>query len=85
MALVWLGLLWLDVRGLVREPVHPARLPAMILVRSLAVAGGFYLVITVSRDWRYLLAALAGFVVVRFVVLSVVRRRTASSSDSAAE
>jgi len=75
LALVWLAFLWANVQSLVHKEKRGLPLLAGALLRLLLVAAGFYLVISVSRSWTYLLAALAGFILIRFVVLVVVRRR----------
>lgn len=75
LALLWLAMLWAQVRSLVHKEKRGPALLAGSLLRLLLVAGGFYLVISIGGSWMYLLAALAGFVVVRFAVLLIVRRR----------
>jgi len=75
LALVWLAMLWVHVRSLVHKEKRGPALLAGALLRLLLVAGGFYLVISVGGSWMYLLAALAGFVVIRFAVLMIIRRR----------
>lgn len=83
LALLWLAALWVNVQGLVRRQKRGMALLAGVLLRLALVSAGFYLVIAFSRHWTQLVAALAGFVAVRFVVLLAVRRRDqAVLSDS---
>lgn len=77
---IWLAGLWLDVRGLARERRPYGRLAAGALARLTLVAAGFYLVIAVGGHWSDPLAALAGFLVVRQLVLAAVRRRGEASA-----
>lgn len=53
---------------------HPALLfPASLLLRTLVVMAGLYLVS--QRDWRRLVAGLLGFIVARFLVTRLTRQR----------
>ena len=83
LALLWLAALWVSVRGLVHKEKWGMPLLAGVLLRLALVGAGFYLVIALSRHWTQLLAALAGFVAMRFAVLLIVRRcdKTAPSDS----
>lgn len=76
---LWLAGLWLDVRSLARERRPYLRLIGGALIRLSIIAAGFYLVITFDGRWMHPVAALAGFLVVRYLVLARVRRSTESS------
>lgn len=84
---LWLAALWLDVRSLAHERRPYLRLLAGALARLSIVAAGFYLIIASGGRWMPPLAALAGFLVVRYLVLAGVRRRSepgpAASRDTA--
>lgn len=82
LALVWLAALWINVHSLVRNTSSWQRLATGALLRLLIVGAGFYLVISLSRHWTQLLAALAGFVAARLIVLMMVRRREDAESSS---
>ncbi|HSH40967.1 MAG TPA: ATP synthase subunit I [Arenicellales bacterium] len=77
---LWLAGLWLDVRSLARERRPYLRLICGALVRLSVVAAGFYLVLAAGGDWTHPVAALAGFLAVRYGVLSRVRRRYGAST-----
>lgn len=79
---LWLAGLWLDVRSLARERRPYLRLVAGALVRLSLITAGFYLVIASGGRWMHPGAALAGFLVVRYLVLAGVRRRAAASSPT---
>lgn len=73
---LWLAGLWLDVRSLARERRPYLRLVAGALVRLSIITAGFYLVIAFDGRWVHPVAALAGFLVARYLVLARVRRRS---------
>ncbi|MGA8261460.1 MAG: ATP synthase subunit I [Arenicellales bacterium] len=85
LALLWLAALWVNVRGLVHKEKWGLPLIAGVLMRLVLVGAGFYLVIALSRQWTQLLAALAGFVAMRFVVLLIVRRRNHTEPSDAGD
>ncbi|HSH27029.1 MAG TPA: ATP synthase subunit I [Wenzhouxiangella sp.] len=75
LAALWLTGLWFDVKCLSASRRPYRRLLVGALARWLAVAAGFVLILTISDHWRHVLSALAGFLVVRFLVIYRVRRR----------
>lgn len=79
---LWLAGLWLDVRGLARERRPYVRLIGGALVRLSVVAAGFYLVLAAGGSWTHPVAALIGFLAVRYGVLVRVRRRFAASTPT---
>ncbi|MGD8569930.1 MAG: ATP synthase subunit I [Gammaproteobacteria bacterium] len=75
LAAVYLGGLWLTVNR-----IHQRRHPALwllsgFLVRLLMVFAVFYFIIK-EHQWPHLLAALAGFVIVRALTIRRVREKT---------
>jgi len=79
---IWLAGLWLDVRGLSRQSRPYRRLILGALARLFVVAAGFYLIITFRGHWADPLAALAGFVVVRYLVTARARRTDGVTGDA---
>ena len=73
LATVYLAGLWFTVRQ-----IHQQQHPALWFILSFAVRMGligvaFYFIIN-DNHWQHLLAALAGFVIVRAFIISQVRR-----------
>jgi len=83
LAVVWLTGLWLDMRALSRGRRSRTRLVLGALARLTIVAAGFYLVIVSGDHWSHPAAALAGFIVVRQVVLARARRRSGAGGGTA--
>jgi len=79
---LWLAGLWLDVRRLTRGRRSCLRLIGGALVRLSVVAAGFYLVLTAGGSWTHPVAALIGFLVVRYGVLARVRSRFARPTST---
>jgi len=71
----WLAALWRSVRNLPATSRPYMTLAWGALVRLSILAAGLYLVIAAAGHWTHLLAALAGFIAVRSIALSIVRRR----------
>ncbi len=63
--------LWWTVRRL-NSPHAAILLPVSFLVRGAVVVGGFYLVM--DGRWQSLLAALAGFIAARIVIVSRLKK-----------
>jgi F1F0 ATPase subunit 2 len=82
LAAAWLFGLWLNVRSLARRSRPRVGLALGAPIRLALVAGGFYLVIAGGRDWVHLVAALAGFMMIRYLVLTTVRRRLESEGPA---
>lgn len=84
---LWLAALWRSVRGLADASRPYRRLAGGVVLRLSVLAAGLYLVVAGGRHWTHVLAALAGFVAVRSLVLLAVRRRSeaarAASRDAA--
>jgi len=76
---LWLAALWRSVRGLAGAGRPYLRLAGGAVLRLAVVAAGLYLVVAGGRHWTHVLAALAGFVAVRSLVLLAVRRRAAAA------
>ena len=83
LAALHLGGLWATVRRLPTSRHRVLLTAASLLVRVTLVAAGFVLVLGGDRDPLRLLAALAGFVVVRTVLVWRVRRGARSPSQVA--
>jgi F1F0 ATPase subunit 2 len=64
------GLRWTIVRG-VASAMPGAWFAGSLLLRTLIVTGGFYVV--AGGDWRRLLACLLGFLLGRFAVMRATR------------
>lgn len=79
---LWLAALWLDVRSLARERRPYLRLIGGALVRLSIITAGFYLVLAAGGSWMHPVAALIGFLAVRYGVLARVRRRFAGSTPT---
>jgi F1F0 ATPase subunit 2 len=79
LAAIYLGALWLTVQR-ISDCRHPALwLLASLLARMVLVVATFYWILG-DGHWQRLLAALAGFVTLRIVILGRVRRIAASGS-----
>lgn len=74
LAALWLAGLWLDVKHLSASRRPYRRLLVGALARWLVVAAGLALIVTISDHWSHTFSALAGFLIVRFVVIHRVRR-----------
>lgn len=72
---VYFGGLWLTVRRLPTAR-NPGALAAASLFGRLAIVGGAFYGIAQARRWELLLAALAGMIVVRFVLIRKLRPGT---------
>jgi F1F0 ATPase subunit 2 len=72
LAALYLGALWWTVQRVARADQPALWLLASLLMRLLLLGAAFYLII-VDGHWQGLLAALAGFVVLRTFVLRQVR------------
>lgn len=81
LAAVWLAGLWFDVRSLGRSRHRPLRLLVGALGRLSLVACGFALIVTLDGHWSHVLAALAGFLIVRYLVIQRVGSRQSRASD----
>lgn len=79
---IWLAGLWLDVRNLARERRPYLRLALGALVRLSIIAAGFYLVLAAGGRWAHPVAALVGFLAVRYLVLARVRRRSEPAAST---
>jgi F1F0 ATPase subunit 2 len=69
----YLAVLWFAVRRMHTHPPSALAVAASLIARMAIVVAGFYVVLA-AGDWRYLLAALSGFVVLRTLVVRRVRR-----------
>lgn len=66
LGVLFFGGLWWTVQRLSISARPTPLLIASFLVRSAAILGGFYLLLTAG--WQYLLAAMAGFLIARTVI-----------------
>lgn len=73
--------LWLTVRGISQGRLSGWWLPASMFVRLVLVLTAFYLILGDAR-WPRLLAALAGFVVLRIVATRRVQQRISSTTGT---
>ncbi|MGR9099662.1 MAG: N-ATPase subunit AtpR [Gammaproteobacteria bacterium] len=82
LGIFYFGVLWLTVRRLTRYQ-HPSLwFVASFLFRNAVAAAGFYLVM--AGDWRRLFAALAGFILIRVVIVRRVGGKTAMAQSKEA-
>ena len=77
---VYLAVLWFSVRRMRTHPPAALGIAASLIARVAIVVAGFYAVLA-AGDWRYLLAALSGFVVLRTLVVHRVNRGLSQAGD----
>jgi F1F0 ATPase subunit 2 len=74
LAIIYLGALWLTLKNLHKRRYAALWLISSLLIRMLLLVFSFYLILG-DGHWERLLAALSGFITMRLLATSNVRRQ----------